>query len=140
MENIKKNFFRKFEKQVSFKFIFRKLNFGILVKNLFLISFRFLFFYFFLFFLLIGYFMCLSMQHCFKRLIYILINTFHIFYIKSNPINIIFFLFFSEFSRICLFFTSSGVWSTDLVLKLSKSFNKNRARYTATQSKFEKMF
>ena len=61
-------------------------------------------------------------EHCSTR--YILINTFHIFYIKFHHRNVILFLFSSRFYPICLFFTSNGVWGADLVLKLSKSFKK----------------
>ena len=76
------------------------------------------------FFLLISYSACFSMEQCFKRLIiHFLIKTFHIFYIKFHHRNIIFSLFSSTFSRICVLFISNGVWRADLALKLSKFFN-----------------
>ena len=78
-------------------------------------------------------------EHCFRDWLYILINTFHILYIKFHHRNVIFFLFSFRFSRIWLFFTSNDLWVADLALKLSKSFNKNREIYRATQAKSKKM-
>ena len=109
--------FKKFEKGISFKFIFQKLNFGKLVKINFI--FRF-------------YFSIISSHQLFCVLfnatlfediiIHSLIDTFRLFYKKLQHKNIIFHLFYSKFFRICVSFISNGVLGTSLALKLSKSF------------------
>ena len=64
------------------------------------------------------------MRLCFKRLIiHFLINTFLIFYTKFHRKSIVFYLFSSNFFRICVLFISNGVWGAGFTLKLSKFFN-----------------